>query len=68
MVKAKNDGIQELVDEILAKNKIIEELEKKVGLLEEYSDEIDEELAEAYEENKVLWNLIAKLKGFKNGE
>lgn len=68
MVKAKNDGIQELVDEILAKNKIIEELKEKVGLLEEYSDEIDEELAEAYEENKVLWNLIAKLKGFKNGE
>ena len=68
MVKAKNDGIQELVDEILAKNKIIEELKEKIDLLEEYSDEIDEELAEAYGENKVLWNLIAKLKGFKNGE
>jgi uncharacterized coiled-coil DUF342 family protein len=68
MTEVKDNGIQELVDEILAKNKIIEELKEKVGLLEEYSDEIDEELAEAYEENKVLWNLIAKLKGFKNGE
>jgi predicted transcriptional regulator len=68
MVKAKNDGIQELVDEILAKNKIIEELKEEVDLLKEYNNDIDEELADAYEENKVLWNLIAKLKGFKNGE
>ena len=68
MTEVKDDGIQELVDEILAKNKIIEELKEEVDLLKEYNNDIDEELADAYEENKVLWNLIAKLKGFKNGE
>jgi hypothetical protein len=68
MTKAKDDGIQELVDEILAKNKIIEELKEEVDLLKEYNNDIDEELADVYGENKVLWNLIAKLKGFKNGE
>ena len=68
MTKAKNDGIQELVDEILAKNKIIEELKEEVDLLKEYNNDIDEELADAYEENETLWKLIAKLKGFKNGQ
>ena len=68
MTKVKDNGIQELVDEILAKNKIIEELKEKIDLLKEYNDDIDEELSEAYEENETLWKLIAKLKGFKNGQ
>jgi hypothetical protein len=67
MTKVKDDGIQELVDEILAKNKIIEELKEEIEKLKKENNDSDKWYESEAEENELLWSLIAKIKGFKDG-